>query len=103
MLTGGSLVAVSQVSPGIERGRPAYKGATMGTSASSSGLKTEAGQVGAQQLTTQQRWDEYVAAQLSSRKDGAGQAELISTLEAQLAQPGECCMALPYENCGHGV
>lgn len=61
----------------------------MGTSVGTSVLNTEAGQVGAQQLTTQQRWDEYVAAQLSSRKDGAGQAKLISTLEAQLAQPGE--------------
>ena len=42
----------------------------------------------AAQLKTQQSWDKYVANKLSDGKDGASQAELISTLQRELTQPG---------------
>ena len=42
----------------------------------------------ADQSKAQLSWDTYVANQLSSGKDAARQAQLVSMLEAQLARPG---------------
>ena len=62
--------------PALERDRPASVGAP------------EAAHMEAAQLKTQQSWDKYVANKLSGGKDGASQAELISTLQRELTQPG---------------
>ena len=48
----------------------------------------QAAEADADQTKAQQSWDAYVASQLSSGKDAARQAQLVSTLEAQLARPG---------------
>jgi len=64
------------VTPALERDRPASVGAP------------EAAHMEAAQLKTQQSWDKYVAKKLSGGKDGASQAELISTLQRELTQPG---------------
>ena len=63
--------------PAVGRDRPAFV------------RKPAAGQVeGADQLQMQQSWDKYVAKQLSAGEGGASHAELVSTLEGELAQPG---------------
>ncbi len=89
---GAGPAGLSVVTPAVGRERPAPGGGV------SEGVQMEADQV-----KMQQRWDEYVAAQLSSGKDSASQAELVSRLEEQLAQPGiadSLCpvLALPVDN-----
>ena len=76
------------MTPALERDRPASVRAP------------EAAHMEAAQLKTQQSWDKYVANKLSDGKDGASQAELISTLQRELTQPGtapSCLLCIrPY-------
>ena len=63
---------------------------------SGASCSTQASDKAADQSKVQLSWDAYVANQLSSGKDAARQAQLVSTLEAQLARPGTdngclCC------------
>ncbi|KAA6429743.1 MAG: hypothetical protein FRX49_00176 [Trebouxia sp. A1-2] len=82
--------------PALERDRPASVGAP------------EAAHMEAAQLKTQQSWDKYVAKKLSGGKDGASQAELISTLQRELTQPGlgllaRACLLLRLEDARAGL
>ncbi|KAL0039557.1 hypothetical protein WJX77_001705 [Trebouxia sp. C0004] len=84
------------VTPALERDRPASVGAP------------EAAHMEADQLKTQQSWDKYVANKLSGGKDGASQAELISTLQRELTQPGlgllaRACLLLRLEDARAGL
>ncbi len=71
------------MTPALEKDRPASVGAP------------EAARMEAAQLKTQQSWDKYVANKLSGGKDGASQAELISTLQRELTQPGMRTQSVP--------
>jgi len=75
------------VTPALERDRPASVAAP------------EAVHMEAAQLKTQQSWDKYVANKLSGGKDGASQAELISTLQRELTQPGMMIESVSQGQC----
>ncbi len=75
------------VTPALERDRPASVGAP------------QAAHMEADQLKTQQSWDKYVANKLSGGKDGASQAELISTLQRELTQPGTVTKNVSQGQC----